>query len=136
MRDASHSEIWLKELEQPSEGFFRAFALRARDTDGIRDLTRDAIRTLTPRVDWEGYLPHVPHGLLGLRAVFRLRPLLAEGAFFRALATQLHAFAHEVRRSGPGGLHAIGKGSGNWTNLRTAHHRHLPALAFGEMLGL
>ena len=93
-------------------------------------------KTLTPRVDWAGYLPHVPHGLLGLRAVFRLRPLLPEGAFQRALATQLHAFAHEARRTGAGGLDQIGRGSGNWTNLRTALHRRLPALAYGEMLGL
>lgn len=127
---------WRGELEKPTEGFFRAFSERTRVADGIRDLTREAIRTLAPVVDWEGYLPHVPHGLLGLRAVFRLRSLLSEGAFLRALATQLHAFAHEARRSGPGGLHAIGKGSGNWTNLRTAVHRRLPALAFGEMLGV
>jgi hypothetical protein len=129
-------ESWLQELDRPTEGFFRVFAARAGAVDGVRDLTREAVRALAPRVDWEGYLPHFPHGLLGLRAIFRLRPHLSEGAFLRALATQLYAFAHEARRPGPGGLQAVGKGSGNWTNLRTALHRRLPALAFGEMLGI
>ena len=135
MAENPRSEPWLKELEKPTEGFFRAFAVRAGEPDGIRDATREAIRQLAPQVDWEGYLPHVPHGLLGLRAVFRLRAILPEGAFLRALATQLHAFTHEVRRRG-GGLHTIGKGSGNWNNLQMAVGRRMPALAFGEMLGL
>ena len=43
-----------------------------------------------PRIDWEAYQPHVPHGLLGLRAVLRLQPLLGERSFLRALAIQVH----------------------------------------------
>lgn len=136
MVETSRSETWLEELEKPTEGFFRAFAARIAEPDGIRDATREAVRLLAPRVDWEGYLPHVPHGLLGLRAVFRLRAMLPEGAFLRALATQLHALAHEVRRHGAGSLQNIGKGSGNWNNLQMAVGRRMSALAFGEMLGL
>lgn len=136
MAEHPQSEFWLKELEQPTEGFFHAFAARVAEPEGIRDATREAIRLLAPKIDWEGYLPHVPHGLLGLRAVFRLRPLLPEEAFLRALATQLHAFAHEVRRKGAGGLQDIGKGSGNWKNLGLAVQRRMPALAYGEMLGV
>ena len=73
---------------------------------------------LTPAVDWAAYLPHIPHGLLGLQAVFRLRPLLAEASFLRILATQLHAFAHEGRSPAGRGLGAIGSGSGHWGNLQ------------------
>ena len=73
---------------------------------------------------------------MGLRAVFRLRPLLAEKSFHRILATQLHAFAHEGRRSGTGGLKAIGRGSGSWQNVRAAIAKKRPSIAYGEMLGI
>lgn len=130
------SEAWSRELDRPTEAFFRAFAARIQEPGGLRDAVREAVKTLVPVVDWEAYLPHVPHGLLGLRAVFRLRPLLPEDAFLRALATQLHAFAHEGRRPGTGGLKAIGKGSGSWANVRTALTVRRPAIAYGELLGL
>lgn len=127
---------WQAELAQPTEGFFRAFAARLQEPDGPRDAVREAVKILTPLLDWEAYLPHVPHGLLGLRAVYRLRPLLSEGAFHRALATQLHALAHEGRRAGSGGLKVIGKGSGHWGNVRTAVNLRKPGIAYGELLGV
>ena len=126
-------EPWKRELEVPTEAFFAAFAALARQPDGPRDATREAIKALVPRIGWETYLPHVPHGLLGLGAAFRLRPLLDEGSFLRILATQLHAFAHEGRRPRPWD---ISKGSGHWPNVEMALARHLPAVAYGEMQGL
>jgi hypothetical protein len=128
-------EAWARELEAPTPGFFEAFATASRAPEGPRDLVREAVRTLVPRIDWEGYLPHVPHGLLGLRAAYRLRPLLAPSAFLRLLAVQLHMLAHEGRRPGRGGLAAVGKGSGHWGNLRLAIRSGRPALAWGEALG-
>jgi hypothetical protein len=77
----------------------------------------------------------VPHGLLGLRAAYRLRPLLEPAAFLRLLAVQLHMLAHEGRRPGPGGLAAIGRGSGHWGNLRLAIRSGRPSLAWGEASG-
>ncbi len=127
---------WKAELEEPTGAFFKAFAARLAESDGLRDAAREAVRILIPRIDWEAYLPHVPHGLMGLRAVFRLRPLLPEPSFHRIAATQLHAFAHEGRRPGSGGLKAIGKGSGSWQNVRVAILKHRPSLAFGEILGI
>jgi len=127
---------WLQELETPTPAFFEAFATRAAGPDGPRNAARDAVQNLTPRVDWAAYLPHVPHGLLGLQAVFRLRPLLAERSFLRILATQLHAFAHEGRCRPGKGLGAIGHGSGSWANLAAAMESHRPALAWGELMGL
>lgn len=129
-------ERWLSELEKPTEGFFGAFAARAAGPLGPRDAARDAVRNLAARVDWASYLPHVPHGLLGLGAVFRLRPLLAERSFLRILATQLHAFAHEGRSPEGQGLAAVGAGSGHWGNLDMAIATHRPGIAWGEALGL
>jgi len=129
-------ERWLAELEKPTEAFFGAFAARAAGPLGARDASRDAVRNLAPRVDWAAYLPHVPHGLLGLGAVFRLRPLLAERSFLRILATQLHAFAHEGRSPEGQGLAAIGAGSGHWGNLDMALATHRPGIAWGEALGV
>lgn len=125
---------WQEELEHPTEGFFAAFAAKLREPEGLRDGVREAVKILTLRVDWEGYLPQMPHGLLGLRAVFRLRPLLTERSFLRMLAAQLHAFAHEPRSAR--GLQAIGKGSGHWPNLEMALRDHRPAIAWGEALGV
>ena len=129
-------EAWKSQLEQPDEAFFRIFAARIQESEGVRDAVREAVKTLIPLIDWEAYLPNVPHGLMGLRAVFRLRPLLAEKSFHRILATQLHAFAHEGRRSGSGGLKAIGRGSGSWQNVRAAIAKKRPSIAYGEMLGI
>jgi len=120
---------WLTELDHPSQGFFRAFA--ALPADGT-DAGREAVLHLTPAVDWAGYLPHIPHGLLGLQAAYRLRPLLAQPSFLRILATQLHAFAHESRSPAGHGLSAIGNGSGHWGNLEMALAHHRPAIAWGE----
>ncbi len=127
---------WKAQLEQPDDGFFRIFAARIQDPDGIRDAVREAVKALIPLIDWEAYSPGVPHGLMGLRAAFKLRPLLAEKSFHRILATQLHAFAHEGRRPGTGGLKAIGRGSGSWQNVRAAIAKKRPSIAYGEMLGI
>lgn len=126
---------WKTELENPSDAFFDAFAACVRDPDGPRDASREALKILIPAVDWAGYLPHLPAGLLGCWGVWRLRPLLAEDSFLRLLAIQLHAFAHEVRKPG-GGLAAIGRGSGSWANIDAALATRRPSLAYGEALGI
>lgn len=126
-------EAWKTELDTPTEAFFEAFSARVALPMGARDATREAIKHLVPRIAWESYLPHVPHGLLGLGAVFQLRPLLEEASLHRVLATQLHAFAHEGRRRM---AWEISKGSGHWPNVEMAFARHLPTLAYGEMQGI
>ncbi|MBS1784496.1 MAG: hypothetical protein JST24_03610 [Acidobacteria bacterium] len=130
---SSALEAWKAQIEKPDEGFFAVFAAQVREPEGARDAVREAIKVLVPRIGWETYLPHVPHGLLGLAAVTRLRPLLKEASFHRVLATQLHAFAHEGRR-----LKAweVSKGSGHWPNVEMALAKHLPTLAYGEMQGM
>ncbi len=127
---------WLQELETPSPAFFDAFAARVAEPEGVRDAVREAVKTLVPRIDWEAYLPHVPHGILGLRAVLRLRPLLGESSFRRALAIQVHMAAHEGRRS-PAALAQVlaAKGSGSWQNLESFIASRRPALAYAEAQG-
>lgn len=127
---------WLQELEAPTAGFFTAFAERLQAPAGMRDGLRDALKTLIPRIDWEAYQPHIPHGVLGLRAVLRLRPLLAEGSFCRLLAIQLHMAAHEGRRS-PQSLAQVqaAKGSGQWRNLEAFIQSRRPGLAYAEAQG-
>ena len=127
---------WLAEVERPTERFFKVFAARCQGAGGALGATREAVLALVPAVDWPAYLPHVPHGLLGLQAVFRLQPLLAPASFTRILATQLHAFAVEARSTAGHGLGAIGAGSGHWGNLEMAVSSHRPAIAWGEALGL
>ena len=134
--DGSVEAQWGAELAKPSEGFFRAFAARARAEGGALGAVREAVMALVPQVDWAGYLPHVPHGLLGLQAVFRLEPLLAPASFLRILATQLHAFALEARSPAGHGLGALGKGSGHWGNLQMALEGRRAAIAWGEALGV
>jgi len=128
-------EAWKGELERPSGAFFGAFARALKIEAGLRDATREAVKLLVPRLDWEAYQPHIPHGLLGLRAVFRLRPLLAVPDFHRLLAVQLHMLAHEGRKAGSGGLAAIGRGSGHWGNLRMAIRSGRASIAYGEASG-
>jgi len=128
---------WLQELETPTPGFFEAFAQRVSLAPGSPvKAARDAVQNLTPLVDWAAYLPHIPHGLVGLQATFRLQPLLAERSFLRLLATQIHAFASEGRCRPGKGLGAIGTGSGSLDNLRLALASHRPALAWGEAMGM
>ena len=104
---------WQRELEVPTEAFFTAFAARVIEPDGVRDAVREAVKTLIPSIDWEAYQPHVPHGILGLRAVLRLQPCLEEPSFLRALAIQLHMAATEGRRSAQAMSQVLGaKGSG------------------------
>lgn len=125
------SADWLRELEKPTTAFFEAFAQRATGAQGPRNAARDAVQNLTPLVDWAAYLPHIPHGLLGLGAAFRLRPLLAEASFLRILSTQLHAFAVEAR-----GRRMEALGSGSWANLDMALDTHRPAIAWGEAMAI
>jgi hypothetical protein len=127
---------WQQELETPTEGFFGAFAERVMEPDGVRDALREAVKTLIPRIDWEAYQPHFPHGLLGLRSVLRLRPLLSERSYLRALATQTHMAAHEGRRS-PQVLAQVlsAKGSGNGRNLEGFIQSRRPGLAYAEAQG-
>jgi hypothetical protein len=127
---------WQHELETPTQAFFGAFAARVREPDGVREAVREAVKVLVPRIDWEAYQPHVPHGILGLRAVLRLRPLLDGPSFHRALATQLHMAAHEGRRS----VQALAqvqeaKGSGSWRNLEGFIQSRRPGLAYAEAQG-
>lgn len=133
----SAESTWLQELDTPTERFFAAFAARVAEPEGVRDALREAVRTLIPRIDWEAYQPHFPHGLLGLRSVLRLRPLLSERSFLRALATQLHMAAHEGRRS-PQALAQVlaAKGSGHWRNLEGFIQSQRPALAYAEAQGI
>jgi hypothetical protein len=132
----SPGDHWLQELEAPTEAFFAAFAEQAAGPGSVRDLVRKAVKRLVPRIDWEAYQPHLPHGILGLRAVLRLRPLLAEGSFLRALATQVHMAAHEGRRAAPAQAQAAAaKGSGQWRNLEAFIRSRRPALAYAEAQG-
>ncbi|MFN7956753.1 MAG: hypothetical protein U0P46_00255 [Holophagaceae bacterium] len=132
----SAESVWIQELETPSEGFFAAFASRISEPDGLRDLQRDALKTLIPRIDWEAYQPHVPHGLPGLRAVGRLQPLLGERSFLRALAIQLHMAATEGRRPAPEVARVLAaKGSGSWRNLEGFIQSRRPGLAYAEAQG-
>ena len=133
---ASVETQWGEELARPTDGFFRAFAARVKAGGGALGAVREAVTTLVPQVDWAAYLPHVPHGLLGLQAVFRLEPLLAPESFLRILATQLHAFALEARSPAGHGLGAIGRGSGHWGNLQMALTGRRASIAWGEALGV
>jgi hypothetical protein len=127
---------WQQELETPSAGFFGVFAARVAEPDGVRDVLREALKTLIPRIDWEAYQPHFPHGLLGLRSVLRLQPLLSERSFLRALATQLHMAAHEGRRPTPALTQSLAaKGSGSWRNLEGFIQSRRPGLAYAEAQG-
>ncbi|GLH74653.1 hypothetical protein GETHLI_31550 [Geothrix limicola] len=127
---------WSQELETPTAGFFEAFAARIAEPDGVRDAVREAVKALVPRIDWEAYQPHVPHGILGLRAVFRLRPLLETRSFHRALGIQLHMAAHEGRRSAQAAAQvASAKGSGQWRNLESFIESRRPGLAYAEAQG-
>ncbi len=125
-------ERWQSEIERPTEGFFAAFAARIGEPDGLRDGVREAVKALVPLIDWEAYQPHVPHGILGLRSVLRLRPRLAEPSFRRLLAVQLHMAAHEGRRAAP--LKAAA-GSGSWRNLEDFLRARRPGLAYAEAQG-
>ena len=126
---------WQQELEAPSADFFAAFAGRIAGPDGVREAVREAVKTLIPRIDWEAYAPHLPHGILGLRAVLRLRPLLEPASFLRILGAQLHMAAHEARRSEAALAQVAAKGSGSWRNLEAFIQAHRPGLAYAEAQG-
>lgn len=128
---------WQQELETPTAGFFAAFAARIAQPDGVRDALREAVKTLVPRIDWEAYQPHFPHGILAIRAVLRLEPLLEPQSFHRALAIQMHMAAHEGWR--PDKVVAqvsAAKGSGEWRNLEAFITSRRPGLAYAEAQGI
>lgn len=127
---------WRQELEQPTEAFFPVLGALLREEQGPQKAAREAVEGLVPRIDWAAYQPHIPHGLLGLWAVFRLEPLLETASFQRLLATQLHAFAHEARSPRGRKLPTFGQGSGHWGNLGMAIETHRPSLAWGEAVGV
>lgn len=129
-------DAWIGALRQPTEGFFPAFARRLENSGDVRGAVTEAIRVLVPQVDWPGYAPAVPHGLIGLWAVLRLEPVLAKPSFLRWLATQLHAFAAEGRAPEGPGLQEIGRGSGHWPHVALALRERRPALAWGELAAL
>ncbi|MBI4912307.1 MAG: hypothetical protein HY823_06190 [Acidobacteria bacterium] len=135
MSAGSRRMAWRGELRRPSESFFAAFAQAVGEAGGPEAATCEAFDSLVPTVDWAGRLPHVPPGLPGLWAVWRLRPLLAEPSFLRLLGLQIHALAREDRASGAG-LGAIGAGSGSWGNIGAAFASRKPALAWGEAQGV
>ena len=127
---------WQQELEAPTAEFFAAFAEQVALPDGVRDAVREAVKVLVPRIDWEAYQPLLPHGILGLRAVLRLRPLLGERSFLRALAIQAHMAAHEGRRTAASHDQVLAaKGSGSWRNLEGFIQSHRPGLAYAEAQG-
>lgn len=130
------ADAWKAELEHPTGAFFESFARRISEPEGVRDGVREAIRVLIPQVDWAGHLPGMPHGLLGLWGVLRLRSLLAPEAFHRLLALQLLAFARTGRTRAGQGLGAISQGSGHWPHVELALRTHRPDLAWGELQGL
>ncbi len=120
---------WLAQLEKPDAGFFPAFAAKVREDQGLREAVREAVKVLTPWVDWEAYLPHAPHGLLGLRAAHRLQGFLSPRSFHRLVATQIHAFAHEGRKAK---ALAPAQGAGSWRNLESFIGARKPGLAWME----
>lgn len=127
---------WQQELEAPTPDFFEAFAAQLAEPEGLRDGVREAVKTLIPRIDWEAHLPHLPHGILGLRASLRLRPLLDEASFLRAVAIQLHMAAHEPRRPAQALAQvSAAKGSGQWRNLESFLQSRRPGLAYAEAQG-
>lgn len=90
-------QSWEEELTRPSKDFFKAYVNATKNDEDLILAVRSAIKVLVPVVDWQGFLPHMPHGLLGISSVFRLRDSLDTRSFRRALGTQLHYFAHEDR---------------------------------------
>lgn len=130
------ADAWKAELEHPDEAFFEAFARRIAEPEGLRDALREAVRLLIPQVDWAGHLPGMPHGLLGLWGVLRLRPFLGADAFHRLLALQLLAFSRTGRTRAGHGLRAVSQGSGHWPHVELALRAHRPDLAWGELQGL
>jgi hypothetical protein len=124
---------WEQELSRPTEDFFLAYVDATRTDQDLILAVRSAIKILVPLIDWPGFLPHMPHGLLGISSVFRLKEWLDPKSFRRALGTQLHYFAHEGR--------AVSAkkpimGSGSFENIKLGIQKQLPEIAFGEVMGI
>ncbi len=124
---------WEEELTQPSEAFFSTYIDVTQNDEDLILATRLAIKILIPAIDWQGFLPHMPHGLLGLSSVFRLRNSLDLRSFRRLLGTQLHYFAKEGRALSP---RKPIMGSGSLQNIKMGIQKQLPEVAFGEVMGI
>lgn len=64
---------WVEELSRPTEDFFSAYVNTSQNDQDLILAVRSAVKVLVPVIDWPGFLPHMPHGLLGLSSIFRLR---------------------------------------------------------------
>ncbi len=92
---------WLAALEQPGPTFLAACVRRLLEPGGAEGFTVEALDFLAPRIGWSEYGAHVPLGLVGLRSVWRLRSVLPEASFHRALGLQLAMAAREGRGASP-----------------------------------
>ena len=126
-------QSWEEELTRPSKDFFKAYVNATKNDEDLILAVRSAIKVLVPVVDWQGFLPHMPHGLLGISSVFRLRDSLDTRSFRRALGTQLHYFAHEGRA--PSAKRPV-MGSGSFKNIKMGIQKQHPEIAFGEVMGI
>ncbi len=130
------SEVWIAELERPTEGFFAAYARRIQASTGMREAVREALGVLIPRVDWAGYLPGMPHGLLGLWGALCLGPWLDAADHHRLVGLQLLAFARTGRALPAKGLQTLPVGSGLWACVERALASRVPDEAWGAVQGL
>ncbi|MFZ9999095.1 MAG: hypothetical protein ACO3F8_00680 [Holophagaceae bacterium] len=124
---------WEEELSRPTEDFFSAYVNISQNDQDLILAVRSAVKVLVPVIDWPGFLPHMPHGLLGLSSIFRLRGILDARSFRRALGTQLHYFAQEGRATS---AKKPLMGSGSFQNIKLGIQKQLPEIAFGEVMGI
>ena len=124
---------WEEELSRPTEDFFSAYVNISQNDQDLILAVRSAVKVLVPVIDWPGFLPHMPHGLLGLSSIFRLRGILDARSFRRALGTQLHYFAQEARATS---AKKPLMGSGSFQNIKLGIQKQLPEIAFGEVMGI
>lgn len=96
----------MEALERPGPTFLGAYVRRLREAGGAEGATREALAFLGPRIGWANYGAYVPLGLVGLRAVWRLKEVLPEASFLRALGLQLAMAAREGRGAAPADLSA------------------------------
>lgn len=123
---------WHAALERPGPTFLAAYVRRLGELGGARGATVEALAFLGPRIGWAEYGAHVPLGLVGLRAVWRLRGVLAERSFHRALGLQLAMAAREGR--GPEPVELPAKASEvDWSDMATLGYKPVFALHFADL---